>query len=98
MAHPHRDALLRPWWNFIHHWTGRLIVVLSISNVFVGMKLIEPHIVVWKYVYSVLLALLALTAVVLEAQLIWRWVLDENPTTSLQVGWTARETYYHLAS
>ena len=85
LAHPHKDALLRPWWNVIHHWTGRLIVFLSILTVWLGISLIEPHSVAWGYAYGVLLGALVIAALVLEGFLFWKWLMDDSPSTPLQV-------------
>lgn len=85
MILPHKDALLRPMWNQMHHWNGRLILLLSLVNIWEGMSLLHPAMPVWPFLYAAPLGLLVVTASILEAFLIWRWVMDDTPQSDLQV-------------
>lgn len=85
MVHPHRDALLRPWWNIMHHWNGRLLLVLAVINIWEGMSLMHPAMPAWPYLYGLPLGLLVLVASVLEAFSLWRWLSEDAPQTQIQV-------------
>lgn len=99
MVHPHKDALLRPWWNILHHWTGRLLLVLAVVNIWEGMSLLHPAMPAWPYLYGLPLGLLVLVASVLEAFSLWRWISEDAPQTQVQVrGTTLSTCHSHLVS
>ncbi|GJP54403.1 hypothetical protein CLOM_g13494 [Closterium sp. NIES-68] len=84
MVIPHKDALLRPWWNLLHHWNGRVVVLLGVINVWHGISLLHPHSMVWSFLYGIPFGLLLILASLLEAFTLWKWLMDDAPTTSFQ--------------
>ncbi|CAI7825232.1 unnamed protein product, partial [Closterium sp. NIES-53] len=84
MVIPHKDALLRPWWNLLHHWNGRLVVLLGVINVWHGISLLHPHSMVWSFLYGIPFGLLLIIASLLEAFTLWKWLMDDAPTTAFQ--------------
>lgn len=66
--HPEPHHKLRPVWAFLHHWLGRIIVALSILNIYFGLHLLKPK-KAYTIAYTVIILAIGGAAVLLEARL-----------------------------
>ncbi|XP_031481318.1 cytochrome b561 and DOMON domain-containing protein At4g17280-like [Nymphaea colorata] len=77
---PKKDHKYRIYWNFYHHSVGYTIIILSIINIFKGLKILSAE-NKWKHTYIGILIALAAIAVVLEI-ITWIVVLRRRSRNS----------------
>ncbi|CAI9101139.1 OLC1v1038398C1 [Oldenlandia corymbosa var. corymbosa] len=65
-ARPSKDSKKRRYWNWYHHWTGRLVIFLAVTNVFLGIHVGDAG-PAWKIAYGILLGLGLISCIILEA-------------------------------
>ncbi|KAL6124051.1 hypothetical protein ACLB2K_076567 [Fragaria x ananassa] len=63
---PSKDGKFRKYWNWYHHWFGRLAVFFAAVNIVLGIKIGAPGIE-WKISYGFFLSIILLAVIVLEA-------------------------------
>ncbi|XP_043706717.1 cytochrome b561 and DOMON domain-containing protein At3g07570 [Telopea speciosissima] len=68
LVRPHKTSKVRKYWNWYHYSIGRTLVVFAIGNVFYGVHLGNEG-SSWNAGYGVVLAILLLSAIVLEAKM-----------------------------
>jgi hypothetical protein len=69
---PKKDAKVRKYWNWYHHWVGRLALFLAVINIFVGLNMGHAeHDIRVGYVSILAIELVAFA--VLEILLCLRW-------------------------
>ncbi|XP_061372445.1 cytochrome b561 and DOMON domain-containing protein At3g07570-like [Gastrolobium bilobum] len=68
LARPHKESKVRKSWNLYHHTTGRILIVLAISNIFYGLHL-GKEASEWRIGYGIVLVILFFIAVILETRL-----------------------------
>jgi len=61
---PKKDAKVRRYWNWYHHWVGRFALVLAAVNLFVGIHLAKEN--GWNVGYGIILGLEIASIVALE--------------------------------
>ncbi|XP_031504882.1 cytochrome b561 and DOMON domain-containing protein At3g61750 [Nymphaea colorata] len=66
---PHKDAKIRKYWNWYHHWVGRTALLLAAANIFIGIHVGKPG-KSWKIGYGFNLAFLFLAVIFLEV-ILW---------------------------
>ncbi|KAK1318403.1 hypothetical protein QJS10_CPB04g01907 [Acorus calamus] len=65
LARPAKGAKLRKYWNWYHHYVGRVCIVVAVGNIFYGIHLgMESS--SWNIGYGIVLALWVVVSVVLE--------------------------------
>lgn len=69
---PDTDSKIRRYWNWYHHWSGRLVLFLAVVNIFLGIHAADAG-TSWKVVYGINLAVLLLATIILEVLLWTRW-------------------------
>ncbi|XP_020249780.1 cytochrome b561 and DOMON domain-containing protein At3g61750-like [Asparagus officinalis] len=69
---PDKDSKFRRLWNWYHHGVGRLNLLLSVVNIYLGIHVGSAG-TSWKIGYGINLSVLLLTGVVLEIFLWTRW-------------------------
>ncbi|KAG0578667.1 hypothetical protein M758_4G037300 [Ceratodon purpureus] len=69
---PKKDAKVRKYWNWYHHWVGRLALFLAVINIFVGLKMGNAE-RDFKVGYISILAIELVAFVILEILLWLRW-------------------------
>ncbi|XP_059636649.1 cytochrome b561 and DOMON domain-containing protein At4g17280-like [Cornus florida] len=62
---PKPDHKYRSYWNMYHHIVGYGVLGLSVANIFIGFSILHPG-QIWKISYYVTLALLIVSALLLE--------------------------------
>ncbi|KAG6641746.1 hypothetical protein I3843_09G094300 [Carya illinoinensis] len=67
---PKKEAEHRRCWEVYHHFLGYAVIVLIITNIFLGIN-DEDQAEKWRWVYGVILGVLALIALALET---YRWI------------------------
>lgn len=67
---PSQDSKIRRYWNWYHHWAGRLALFLAAVNAVVGIR-VGGGGASWSGGYGFILALILVGCLVLEA-LRWR--------------------------
>ncbi|GLJ21524.1 hypothetical protein SUGI_0398330 [Cryptomeria japonica] len=65
---PQKDSKIRKYWNWYHHWFGRILLILGIANIFYGIDLANAG-SSWNIGYGIALGLLALSILLLEIKL-----------------------------
>ncbi|KAK9669583.1 hypothetical protein RND81_13G141300 [Saponaria officinalis] len=68
LVRPQKKLKIRKYWNWYHHNAGRVLIILAVSNIFYGIRLGMEG-TSWSATYSVIIAILFVTAVVLEFRL-----------------------------
>ncbi|KAI5345805.1 PREDICTED: cytochrome [Prunus dulcis] len=63
---PNKDAKIRKYWNWYHHWLGRFAVFFAAVNILLGIKIGTAG-NDWKIGYGFLLGVILLSVIVLEA-------------------------------
>ncbi|ONK80366.1 uncharacterized protein A4U43_C01F16880 [Asparagus officinalis] len=63
--HPDKDSKIRKYWNWYHHWVGRLALFLASVNIVLGIQVGGAG-NAWKVTYGINLALILITTSVLE--------------------------------
>ncbi|KAK1268642.1 hypothetical protein QJS04_geneDACA022768 [Acorus gramineus] len=74
---PDKDSKIRRYWNWYHHWAGRLVLFLAAVNISVGIHVGSAG-SVWKVCYGIDLAILLITVILLETML---WLRCSKKTT-----------------
>ncbi|XP_073000581.1 cytochrome b561 and DOMON domain-containing protein At3g61750-like [Typha latifolia] len=69
---PEKDCKLRKYWNWCHHWVGRLALFLAAVNIALGIQIGGAN-YSWKVVYGIILAVILITISVLEIMLWTSW-------------------------
>ncbi|KAJ4820589.1 Cytochrome b561 and DOMON domain-containing protein [Rhynchospora pubera] len=69
---PDKEAKLRKYWNWFHHWVGRLTLFFAAVNIVYGIHVAEAG-TSWKAGYGFVLSVILLTTIVLETLLWTRW-------------------------
>lgn len=69
---PEKDSKIRRYWNWYHHWVGRLALFLAAVNIVLGIHVggAGPS---WKVGYGVVLASIMIATTVLEVMSCARW-------------------------
>lgn len=80
-ARPSKDNKMRKYWNWYHHWLGRIALVFGNVNILIGIKIGYAGIQ-WKIGYGILLSSILFASIVLEVLLRIKWSqkLDVPPT------------------
>ncbi|KAK1295290.1 hypothetical protein QJS10_CPA16g00101 [Acorus calamus] len=65
LARPAKGAKLRKYWNWYHHYVGRVCIVVAVGNIFYGIHLGRES-SSWNIGYGIVLALWVVVSVVLE--------------------------------
>ena len=68
IARPDKESKVRKHWNLYHHNTGRVLIILAISNIFYGIHLAKEA-SEWRVGYGVVVAILLFIAVILETRM-----------------------------
>ncbi|KFM27971.1 Ferric-chelate reductase 1 [Auxenochlorella protothecoides] len=69
LTKPHKEHRRRGWWNLVHKWLGRAVVIIAIANIYYGYIRVYD-LGVWPYAtYSGVLGLILLVGLVREVQL-----------------------------
>lgn len=66
---PDRDSKIRRYWNWYHHWVGRLALFFAAVNIVVGIRVADAG-TSWKVGYGFNLAILLIAIIVME---LLRW-------------------------
>lgn len=78
---PNKDSKYRKYWNWYHHWVGRLVLFLAAVNIVVGINAGRAG-NSWKIGYGFNLAILLITIITLEV-LVWtKWKNNSNRSTT----------------
>ncbi|KAF3328789.1 Cytochrome b561 and DOMON domain-containing protein [Carex littledalei] len=75
---PDKESKLRKYWNWYHHWLGRLALFLAAINIALGLQ-IGGASSSWKLIYGIILATFLITFSVLEIML---WTNQSKKTVS----------------
>lgn len=78
---PNKDSKYRKYWNWYHHWAGRLVLFFAAINIVVGIKVGGAG-NSWKIGYGFNLAILLITIITLEVLAWTRWKNNSTPTTT----------------
>lgn len=62
---PNKDAKIRKFWNWYHHWFGRFAVFFAAVNIVLGIQIGGAG-NEWKISYGFLLAVILIAVIVLE--------------------------------
>lgn len=76
---PNKDAKIRKFWNWYHHWLGRLALFFGALNIVLGIQIGGAG-SDWKIGYGFLLAILIIAVVALE---VLAWMRRSAKTPSL---------------
>ncbi|XP_072963219.1 cytochrome b561 and DOMON domain-containing protein At3g61750-like [Typha angustifolia] len=77
---PDKDSKMRKYWNWYHHWVGRLALFFAAVNIVLGIRVGGAG-TSWKVGYGINLSVLLITVVVLEVLLWTRWSRKTDPKT-----------------
>ncbi|KAG6589112.1 Cytochrome b561 and DOMON domain-containing protein, partial [Cucurbita argyrosperma subsp. sororia] len=80
LLRPKKDHKYRIYWNIYHHSMGYSVIIMSIINVFEGLKILSPD-NKWRRAYSGVIILLGAVALVLEA-ITWFIVIKRRRSNS----------------
>uniref|UniRef100_A0A0A9CX85 Cytochrome b561 domain-containing protein n=1 Tax=Arundo donax TaxID=35708 RepID=A0A0A9CX85_ARUDO len=78
---PKKDSKYRKFWNWYHHWVGRLALFFAAINIVLGIKVGGAG-NSWKIGYGFNLAILLITIITLEVLLWTRWKNNSSSTTT----------------
>lgn len=78
---PNKDSKYRKYWNWYHHWVGRLVLFFAAVNIVLGIK-VGGGGNSWKIGYGLNLAILLITIITLEVLAWTRWKNNSGPTTT----------------
>ncbi|KAG6547164.1 hypothetical protein Mapa_011416 [Marchantia paleacea] len=85
LVRPKKDANIRRYWNFYHHWAGRLALIIAAINIFVGINVSNGG-RKWKASYGLVLVIELVLLVVLEIVLWMNKMAQKEPTLQLGGG------------
>ncbi|XP_010266522.1 PREDICTED: cytochrome b561 and DOMON domain-containing protein At3g61750 [Nelumbo nucifera] len=73
---PNKEAKKRKYWNWYHHWVGRLALFFGAVNIVLGIQVGGAG-SSWKVAYGFFLAVVLITVIVLEV-LLWKRGSEKN--------------------
>ncbi|GJN15169.1 hypothetical protein PR202_gb02062 [Eleusine coracana subsp. coracana] len=76
---PNTDSKYRKYWNWYHHWAGRLALFFASVNIVLGIHVGGGH-DSWKIGYGFNLAVILVAVIALEFMLWTRWSKNSAPT------------------
>lgn len=76
---PNKDSKYRSYWNWYHHWFGRLALFFTAVNIVIGIRIGDAG-NSWKIGYGFNLAVLLTASIILEVLLWTRWSKRNNPS------------------
>lgn len=65
-ARPHKETKMRRYWNWYHHWIGRISLFFGAVNIVLGIRMANNGEYGWKIGYGFVLAVTLLAFLVLE--------------------------------
>lgn len=68
LARPEKGSKARKYWNWYHHYAGRVLIILAVANIFYGLSLGHEG-VSWPLSYGLFLFFIAIAALSLEMNL-----------------------------
>ena len=68
LLHPDPDSKIRKYWNWYHHWLGRLCLFLAAVNVVLGIEIGGAN-MSWKVIYGAFVSVILITVTFLEIML-----------------------------
>jgi hypothetical protein len=69
---PDKDSKIRRYWNWFHHWVGRLTLFFAAVNIVYGIHVAQAG-NSWKAGYGVVLSLILITTIALETLFHTKW-------------------------
>lgn len=69
---PDIDSKIRKYWNWYHHWVGRLLLFFAAINIAFGIRVGDAG-NSWKVGYGINLSVLLIAVIVLETMLWTKW-------------------------
>lgn len=80
LIRPAKDHKYRWIWNWFHHLTGYIVLILGFTNIWIGFKILKPA-KGWIIAYGVVFGALIFTTILLE---VWKKLtrdgrIDEDP-------------------
>jgi len=72
VVRPKKDAKVRKYWNWYHHWVGRLALFLAVFNIFLGLHMSHAE-HDFRVAYISILSIELGAFVILEILLWLRW-------------------------
>ncbi|KAG6531119.1 hypothetical protein ZIOFF_004890 [Zingiber officinale] len=75
---PNKDSKYRRYWNWYHHWFGRLALFFAAVNIVIGIRIGDAG-NSWKIGYGFNLAILLTASIILEVLLWTRWSNKNAP-------------------
>ncbi|KAL2614063.1 hypothetical protein R1flu_025755 [Riccia fluitans] len=90
LLRPKKDAKVRRYWNFYHHWAGRAALVLAAVNVFLGIEAAKGG-KKWNGSYGLILIIELIVIIVLEILSFVNRSGDDEP--GLQLGGNFHSNY-----
>ncbi|CAH8278948.1 unnamed protein product [Arabidopsis lyrata] len=72
-ARPDKEHKYKKYWNWYHHITGYVVIVLSVYNIYKGLAILQPG-SSWKIAYTTIIGVIGMFATVMEVlQFKSRW-------------------------
>uniref|UniRef100_M4CTT6 Cytochrome b561 and DOMON domain-containing protein n=1 Tax=Brassica campestris TaxID=3711 RepID=M4CTT6_BRACM len=65
-ARPHKETKMRRYWNWYHHWIGRISLFFGAVNILLGIRMANSGEDGWRIGYGFVLAVTLLAFIVLE--------------------------------
>ncbi|MED6108415.1 hypothetical protein PIB30_023634 [Stylosanthes scabra] len=75
---PKPESKLRKYWNWYHHYVGRILIIFAVVNTFYGLSLAKEG-SKWFLAYGVSIAILFIITIILEVR---RWIIARRETQS----------------
>lgn len=76
---PNREAKIRKFWNWYHHWVGRLALFFGALNIVLGIQIGGAG-NDWKIGYGFLLGVVIVAVIVLE---VFAWIRKSEKATDM---------------
>ncbi|KAH9315006.1 hypothetical protein KI387_023633 [Taxus chinensis] len=70
LVRPQKEAKMRRYWNWYHHWFGRFLLIFAVANIFYGIHLGSAG-RKWNIGYGFDIGLLCLTVILLESKMLF---------------------------
>ncbi|CAE6229737.1 unnamed protein product [Arabidopsis arenosa] len=64
-ARPDKEHKYRKYWNWYHHTTGYVVIILSVYNIYKGLAILQPG-SSWKIAYTTIIGVIGMFAIVME--------------------------------
>lgn len=80
---PNKEAKIRRYWNWYHHWFGRIALSFGALNIVLGIQIGGAG-NEWKLGYGFLLSIILIAVIVLEA-LAWMKRSEKTAMNSFQM-------------